>query len=428
MVQLINIASGNGEPRSNAIFVHGLGGDLYGTWQGGDDPRSFWPRWLAEDIKSLAVYLVGYEASVSRWRGSAMHLTDRATSILARLLAEPALRKGSLILIGHSLGGLVIKQMLRTAESEARHRADVADLMARVEKVAFLATPHTGAGLPVLGDRLRILVRPSAATVCLVRNDPNLSDLNLWYRDWANARSILHLVLTETNPLRVLGMIVKPDSADPGLVGGRPIPIDGDHWSMCKPDHRKSATYVQMVAFIERTIERPTAPGEGKLDALSEGQKELMRQTETMLTMLGREKPIPRETFYGVPPRIAGFTGRTDELDRLNAVLMQDRPAAVTQAIGRAAVQGLGGVGKTSLAVEYAHRYRSRYAGVCWCPAETRVGLLSVLASLAVTLGAATAEEADVENAAKAALRQLAEQRATWLLVYDKRVEPGRNC
>ena len=104
---------------------------------------------------------------------------------------------------------------------------------------------------------------------------------------------------------------------------------------------------------------------------------------------------------------------------------MQDKPAAVTQAsVGRAAVQGMGGVGKTSLAIEYAHRYRNLYAGVCWCPAETRTGLLSALASLAVTVGAATAEEADVEKAAKAALRRLAEQRATWLLVYDNVTAP----
>src|SRR5262245_8901409 len=76
----------------------------------------------------------------------------------------------------------------------------------------------------------------------------------------------------------------------------------------------------------------------------------------------------------------------------------------------------MGGVGKTSLAIEYAHRFRGLYAGVCWCPAETRTGLLSALAGLAVALGAATADEADVEKAAKAALRRLAEQRATRLL------------
>ena len=43
----------------------------------------------------------------------------------------------------------------------------------------------------------------------------------------------------------------------------------------------------------------------------------------------------------------------------------------------------------------------------------------SALAGLAVTLGAATPEEADVEKAANAALHRLAGQRATWLLVYD---------
>jgi tetratricopeptide (TPR) repeat protein len=146
------------------------------------------------------------------------------------------------------------------------------------------------------------------------------------------------------------------------------------------------------------------------------------RRSRILAALDGRSqalKPPPR-AFIGVPPRIASFTGRSGELDRLDAILMHDKPAAVTQAsVGRAAVQGMGGVGKTSLAVEYAHRYRSLYAGVGWCPAETRSGLLSALAGLAVTLGAVTAEEADVEKAAKAALRRLAEQRATWLLVYD---------
>jgi tetratricopeptide (TPR) repeat protein len=146
------------------------------------------------------------------------------------------------------------------------------------------------------------------------------------------------------------------------------------------------------------------------------------RRSRILAALEGHSQALepPPRPFIGVPPRIASFIGRADELDRLDAILMQDKPAAVTQAsVGRAAVQGMGGVGKTSLAVEYAHRYRSLYAGVCWCPAETRTGLLSALASLAVTLGAATAGEADLEKAANAAVRRLAEQRATWLLLYD---------
>lgn len=134
--------------------------------------------------------------------------------------------------------------------------------------------------------------------------------------------------------------------------------------------------------------------------------------------------PPPPRPFIGVPPRIASFVGRLDELDQLDAILMRDKPAAVTQAVGRAAVRGLGGIGKTSLAVEYAHHYRNLYSGVCWCSAERREGLLSNLADLAVSIGAATVEEADVEKAAKAALRRLAEQRSIWLLVYDNVSSP----
>jgi TIR domain/Tetratricopeptide repeat/NB-ARC domain len=134
--------------------------------------------------------------------------------------------------------------------------------------------------------------------------------------------------------------------------------------------------------------------------------------------------PPPPRPFIGVPPRIASFTGRAEQLDKLDAILMHEKPAAVTQTVGRAAVQGMGGVGKTSLAIEYAHRYRNLYAGVCWCPAETRTGLLSALANLAVTLGAASADEAKIEKSAKAALGRLAEQRATWLLVYDNVTSP----
>ena len=130
-----------------------------------------------------------------------------------------------------------------------------------------------------------------------------------------------------------------------------------------------------------------------------------------------------RRTFVGVPPRIAGFKGRPNELDLLDAILIQDKPAAVTQ-VGRAAVKGMGGVGKTSLAIEYAHRFRDLYDGVWWCPAATRNGLTTSLAALGAEFNVSPPAEMDIEKRAKAALRYLAEQRAMWLLVYDNVVDP----
>jgi hypothetical protein len=77
------------------------------------------------------------------------------------------------------------------------------------------------------------------------------------------------------------------------------------------------------------------------------------RRSRILAALEGRSQALepPPRPFIGVPPRIASFTGRADELDRLDVILMRDKPAAVTQAsLGRAAVQGMGGVGKTSLA------------------------------------------------------------------------------
>jgi hypothetical protein len=255
-----------------------------------------------------------------------MHLSDRATNVLGDLLNEPGLANGAFVLIGHSLGGLLIKQILRTAQSEAQNDERAASLLRRVEKIAFLATPHVGADLAVWGDRLRILIRPSAATVCLVRNDPNLRDLNLWYRDWSNHQNITTLVLTETKSLRILGMIVKPDSSDPGLAGPRPRPMDYDHEGICKPQSRTSDIYIAVRSFIEFPIERP-------IDLVAEVQKlaaEVARQKGVevapllaVLVKLG-EKEVREED---IAKRLDAAADTLIELRTENEILRRGPPA-----------------------------------------------------------------------------------------------------
>jgi tetratricopeptide (TPR) repeat protein/pimeloyl-ACP methyl ester carboxylesterase len=274
MSELFKIATPLGEPCASVVLVHGLGGHHYDTWRRGAESEAwstdptFWPLWLRRDLKDVALYSIGYDAPVSRLRGTAMHFTDQARNILAIVVAEPILAKGPLIFIGHSLGGLLIKQMLRTAESMASYQADAANLLQRVEKIAFLGTPHSGSELASLGDRLRIIIRPSAATAALVRNDPNLRDLNNWYRDWANARSLSHLILTETSPTRVLGMIVPPDSADPGLSRVRSVAVAADHITICKPSTATQDIYVLLRDFVTRQLDKPKSLSDEVVDKL----------------------------------------------------------------------------------------------------------------------------------------------------------------
>jgi tetratricopeptide (TPR) repeat protein len=131
----------------------------------------------------------------------------------------------------------------------------------------------------------------------------------------------------------------------------------------------------------------------------------------------------PRFPAYGpevtnLPARNPHFTGRSELLGQLRARLRVEPGAVVTQT---GAVHGLGGVGKTELAVEFAHRYQADYDLVWWITAEQPTSITADLAALAEQLG--IEREADQAEMVKSLFREL-RGRERWLLVYDNAERP----
>ncbi|MCI0737101.1 MAG: alpha/beta fold hydrolase [Beijerinckiaceae bacterium] len=263
MIELHPIFEARNRKRASVVFIHGLGGDPFTTWGAGKDgmnDKRYWPRWLAEDIDGLSVYSAGYHAPVSDWEGQSSHIITHAWEILDSLLGKPELKAGPVYFVGHSLGGLVIKQLMRTVDSEALIRDDAKTFLRHVEKVVFLATPHLGSDLATRADLLRIVVQPSPAADILDRGNPVLLDLYRWYRNWANCRQIAHLALAETEasgPLGLLGKVVALESADPGLANDEFVPVDGDHKEIAKPENRNSEVYIRVRRFLMGQAKRP---------------------------------------------------------------------------------------------------------------------------------------------------------------------------
>jgi len=116
--------------------------------------------------------------------------------------------------------------------------------------------------------------------------------------------------------------------------------------------------------------------------------------------------------------RNPNFTGRKDLLARLRQALTYGQPAALTQAI-----HGLGGVGKTQLAVEYAYRHADDYDLVWWVRAEEPAALAADYAALARPLDLPEKDEPDQRLVVQAVRRWLG-QHDGWLLVFDNARRP----
>src|SRR5260370_10545076 len=82
MSRLIKIADWGGEKRGNVVFVHGLGGHPYDTWRRRADDGTFWPLWLAGDIKELAVYSLCYTSPPNKCGGTANAPLDQSAHTL----------------------------------------------------------------------------------------------------------------------------------------------------------------------------------------------------------------------------------------------------------------------------------------------------------------------------------------------------------
>ncbi|WP_328653888.1 FxSxx-COOH system tetratricopeptide repeat protein [Micromonospora sp. NBC_00330] len=145
--------------------------------------------------------------------------------------------------------------------------------------------------------------------------------------------------------------------------------------------------------------------------------------------LAGRAKPssppafpesraMPRETrfpgalptVWNVPARNPHFTGRERDLKALAEGLTAGLPLTVHS------IRGLGGVGKTQLAVEYANRHMSAYDLVWWVAAEKPALIPDQFARLAQRLGVETDVDPDtLRVSVHEALREV----SGWLLVFD---------
>src|ERR1700746_347107 len=131
--------------------------------------------------------------------------------------------------------------------------------------------------------------------------------------------------------------------------------------------------------------------------------------------MAGAMAEQPR--VWNIPARNPGFTGRDDLLAVVRGRLLAGDRAVVQ------ALHGMGGVGKTQLAAEYAHRFAGAYDLAWWIDAEQGKLIGDQVAALGLSLGCVEAG-AGTEAMGVAVLAEL-RRRGRGLLVFDNAEAPA---
>lgn len=289
------------------VFVHGLGGKIDKTWGN-------FPQYIIDDPDiEHQVIEYGYTSPnfITQFFKSAPTILNIANGLLTDIKARCDLANDEIILVGHSMGGLVIKRLLvRLSKLGTKHN---------IKKVCFFDVPHGGSGLANIGKFIAFNNRHMKSLV------NNSSDLDALDEDWVDKK------LSEQ--LNILSIIdanetVVSSVSSKSLFRYHPIEtINGvDHSSIVKPNSKDDIQVILLKSFIKNS----PSVGKFNLDA-AKPIKEWLKYDE-------RKHELSYEEDE---PRKIAFSALSEAIDS-DACFIR--------------LTGLSGLGKSRLLIEYKNR------------------------------------------------------------------------
>lgn len=183
-----------------------------------------------------------------------MNVHHFAKSLLGEMSTSPYLSDADtpIVLIGHSMGGLVIKKTYMLAKHDATYET----LAKRFHTIYFLATPHRGSNLAkLLNNILQIAYSPRAYVADLERSSVAIQSINDEFRQCSADLDLWSFYETQKLDVRFFScLVVDPDSATLGYREEKQMPMNADHRSICKFETPKDPNYVILRNSLASTV------------------------------------------------------------------------------------------------------------------------------------------------------------------------------
>ncbi|TLD31118.1 hypothetical protein PspLS_02866 [Pyricularia sp. CBS 133598] len=261
------------EPQVDLIFVHGLGGGSRKTWSKTSRRDHFWPQeWLPKDpsFRHVRIQTFGYDSDYLRGRDDCLNIHHFGKAFLGALSTSPCLLESTspIVIVAHSMGGLVSKKAYILAMQDAAHGA----LAKRFAAIYFLATPHRGADSATLLTNVLKVAYDRSYVADLKRNSGAVQIINDEFRHYYSNIQLWSFYETQ-NMKFPSSLIVDPESALLGYREEKQFPMEADHRSICKFESVSDPNYIILRNALSATFNGIISTRVSQVPALDKPQE-----------------------------------------------------------------------------------------------------------------------------------------------------------
>ncbi|GAB1320192.1 hypothetical protein MFIFM68171_10402 [Madurella fahalii] len=376
--------------------------------------KLFWPdEYLTQDIPDARVWTYGYNADAigGLFRANNKNSVSQHGRDFAVRIERDIRNEDPILFVAHSLGGIIIKDAIRRSDA----------CRARTKLVVFLGTPHRGsayAGWGEIASNLALLALQDSNKKIIETLEVNSEVLDNIHEEFMTIADQSRIRIHSFQEARgISGMkglhnkVVDDFSSKLGLSRSLETveSIDANHMQMARCDDRADPRYRAILGVLQQFIHRTVFGGNGtRLQEILP----ITSRVEASAPEMGDRAALP--CHYIPLSENRRFVGRDRMLDTLKAMLF------VRKEWRKAAVVGLGGVGKTQVALQLAYwtkKHRPEFS-IFWVPALSNATFEQAFTAIARKLPIQSGGRDD--DLKETVRRYLGSEAAgPWLLIVD---------
>ncbi|KAI9858058.1 MAG: hypothetical protein M1813_007870 [Trichoglossum hirsutum] len=355
---------------------------------------------------------------------SAQYIYDHARTLVSDLSRKRQVTKTQrrpIIFVAHSLGGIVVKSALIHSSAAREHALEEHRSVAlSTYGIFFMGTPHQGGSGVALGELLvkvvSIFVKADDKILRHLERDSEFLQQQLGQYALISSDFVTKFAYevypTSIAPGKAVMVVPIASAVVPGVADAEPIAILANHLDMVKFVSRTDGGYEKVSEYLILMVEKACSTISARWET-----EEKMKKVKS-----GENGS---NTYYETPSsRVSQFVERVELLREIEMAFANITGNTFPKIV---VLVGMGGQGKTQLALEYCRvaRKSGKFQAIFWIDASSSNSVSRGFETIAEKISSAGRVFDDIESKMAFVKETLRQWRNPWLMVFDNYDQPS---